>query len=337
MIFGCAGLALSQAERAFFCRSDPLGFILFARNCADPVQVANLVRDLRASVGRADAPVLIDQEGGRVVRLGPPHWRAAPAAARFADLARGDPQGAAEAVRLNAQLIAAELVALGITVDCAPVLDVPQPDANDVIGDRAFGTDTETVALLGRAFADGLLAGGVLPVMKHLPGHGRATVDSHLALPVVEASADELKRIDFAPFRALNDLPWAMTAHVLYQALDPAQPATTSAAVIAGAIRGAIGFEGVLASDDISMRALAGGIGERTEVALAAGCDMVLHCNGDPAEMEAVAAKAGRLTEPTLVRLERARARVSPPRPFETAAAAARLEAMLAGAEVGVR
>ncbi|TAN54887.1 MAG: glycoside hydrolase family 3 protein, partial [Magnetospirillum sp.] len=252
-IFGCAGLVLSEEERRFFAGANPLGFILFARNIESPEQVRVLVTALRASVGRADAPVLIDQEGGRVQRLRPPHWRKAPPGEPFARLAARDPAAAHEALRLNFRLIGRELADLGIDVDCAPVLDVPVAGAHDVIGDRAYGRTAALVSALAGEVMEGLLDEGVLPVIKHIPGHGRAMVDSHLALPVVEASRAELEAQDFPPFHALRHAPWAMTAHVVYTALDAAAPATTSAKVIAEVIRGAIGFNGVLVSDDLSM------------------------------------------------------------------------------------
>ncbi|MCW5749304.1 MAG: beta-N-acetylhexosaminidase, partial [Alphaproteobacteria bacterium] len=275
MIFGCAGHRLSADERSFFRDVDPLGFILFARNVATPAQLRALTSDLRDSVGRADAPVLIDQEGGRVARLKPPYWRVAPPAAVFGELYAREPETAVEAARLNARLIAADLTPLGIDVDCAPVLDVTVPGAHGVIGDRAFGVDPATVAALGRAQADGLLLGGVMPVMKHIPGHGRARADSHLELPVVEATRGELEASDFAPFRALADLPWAMTAHVLYRALSGNRPATTSDVVVRDIIRGHIGFDGLLLTDDLSMGALDGTCAERAAASLAAGCDVV--------------------------------------------------------------
>jgi len=331
-IFGCAGTALSDAERRFFAEADPLGFILFERNSADPAQLRALTESLRAAVGRGDAPILIDQEGGRVQRLKPPHWRQAPAGAAFAELARHDRASAAEAAKLNARLIAEELHAMGISVDCAPVLDVPQPGSDPVIGDRALGDDPDTVAVLGRAVCEGLIAGGVTPVIKHLPGHGRAAADSHQALPRVDSPVAELERIDFAPFRALAAMtgptPWGMTAHVLYGALDDQAPATVSAKVIGEAIRGAIGFGGFLVSDDLSMKALSGDFGARTEAALAAGCDAVLHCNGDPAEMKQVADAARPLDGAALERLETARVPV--PQPFDRDAALARLDSLLA-------
>jgi len=328
-IFGCAGPALTSWEAGFFAETDPFGFILFGRNCEAPDQIRALVAALRDCVGRADAPVLIDQEGGRVVRLKPPHWRAAPPAEVFGQLALLNPPAAVDAARDNALLIAAELAALGIDVDCAPVLDLRYPSAHDVIGDRAFGADPELVAALGRAACEGFLAGGVLPVVKHVPGHGRARVDSHHALPVVEAPLAELERSDFAPFHALADAPWAMTGHVVYTALDDVRPATTSPLVIGEVIRGTIGFAGVLVSDDLSMQALSGGLGERARDALAAGCDLALHCNGKPEEMRAVAAAAGPLGPESLARIAAARAQLRPVESVDLVALRERLDALL--------
>lgn len=304
-LFGCRSLALSAEENAFFAEVRPFGFILFARNVESPDQVRALVAELRACVGRADAPVLIDQEGGRVQRLRPPHWRAAPAAAEIAAL--GDRAG--RAAYLNARLIGRELADLGITVDCAPVLDVARPETHAVIGDRAYSGDPARVAMLGRAVCDGLRAEGVHPVVKHIPGHGRACADSHLELPRVSASYEDLDALDFAPFKALKDEDWAMTAHIVYDAVDPEAPATCSQAMIAGVIRDAIGFTGLLMSDDLSMKALEGGFGERTRAALAAGCDMVLHCNGDLAEMRAIAAALTPLSAAAWARFAAAEAR----------------------------
>lgn len=305
MIFGCAGTALTDDERAFFRDTDPLGFILFARNVETPDQVRRLVESMRDSVGRDDAPVLIDQEGGRVQRLKPPHWRLAPPASIFGELYASDPAAAMMASRLNGRLLAADLAPLGIDVDCAPVLDLPVSGAHGVIGDRAFADDVRAVVALGRAQADGLLAGGIIPVMKHLPGHGRARADSHHELPVVDASRAELERTDFAPFRALADLPWAMTAHVLYRALSSNQPATTSARVIGEVIRDHIGFDGVLISDDLSMEALGGTHAERARQSLAAGCDVALHCNGDLAQMREIASVVGGLSLSAAARVAR--------------------------------
>jgi beta-N-acetylhexosaminidase len=286
VVLGCAGERLTPEEARFFTAADPLGFVLFGRNCQSRDQLRDLVGALRGAVGRPDAPVLIDQEGGRVARLKPPEWRAYPAAGQLARLP--DPL-AFEAARLSARLIADDLAAVGITVDCAPVLDLPTRDADPVIGDRAWGSEPARVARLGRAFCDGLLAGGVLPVIKHIPGHGRARVDSHRSLPRVETSRPILSHSDFAPFRALSAMPWAMTAHIVYAAIDDAAPATFSRKVIETVIRGDIGFGGVLISDDVSMGALDGSLAERTRRALDAGCDLVLHCGGVSSEMEEIA------------------------------------------------
>ena len=329
VIFGCEGPVLSDWERAFFSDHNPLGFILFARNCEAPEQVRALVAALRATIGRAEAPVLIDQEGGRVARLKPPHWRAAPAPGRFGLIAGSDRERAHEAVRLNARLIAADLMDLGVTVNCAPALDLPTPGADAVIGDRAFGADAEIVADLGRAFCEGLLAGGVLPVIKHLPGHGRARVDSHLEMPVVETPRAELEMSDFRPFAALADAPWAMTGHVVYAAIDRDNPATLSRAVIDEVIRGFIGFDGVLVTDDLSMGALAGDFAGRAAAALAAGCDLVLHCNGEPGEMTEVARGATPLSAEAARRLAAAAARPAAPEAVDRAALTARLERLL--------
>jgi beta-N-acetylhexosaminidase len=328
-ILGCSGLVLTDQERRLFAANNPLGFILFARNVDTPDQVRALVSELRAIVGRA-APVLIDQEGGRVQRLKPPHWRKAPPGAPFAALAARDRAEAVRALRLNFRLIGRELADLGIDVDCAPVLDVPIAGAHDVIGDRAYGLEPGQVAELGRAVCDGLLDEGVLPVIKHIPGHGRAMVDSHLSLPVVDATRELLEAQDFPPFRALRDAPWAMTAHVVYTALDDRAPATTSAKVIGEIIRGRIGFDGVLVSDDLSMKALGGSFEERTRAALDAGCDVVLHCNGDMAEMQAVCAAVRPLTEIARERLAKAEAMKRRPAPLDIAVATAEVERLLA-------
>ncbi len=329
MILGCSGLTLTADERHFFGDTDPLGFILFARNCSDPSQVTDLVNILRESVHRPDAPVLIDQEGGRVARLGPPHWRKPPPAAAFARLYERDPDAGLEATRLNARLMAHELLALGIDVDCTPVLDVPVAGAHDIIGDRAYGRVPEPIIALGRAVCDGLMAGGVAPVIKHIPGHGRARSDSHVELPVVEATYEELSNSDFVPFRALADMPWAMTAHVVYTAIDPAAPATTSATAIDTIIRRDIGFGGALMSDDLGMQALAGDFAGRARTSLAAGCDVVLHCSGKMDEMRGVAKGLSPMTEAAFRRVEAARI----PRPdkvLDAAGARARLEQLLA-------
>jgi beta-N-acetylhexosaminidase len=305
-IFGCAGLTLTAEEQRFFRDVDPLGFVLFKRNCETSDQVRTLVRALRDSVGCPDAPVLIDQEGGRVARLRPPEWRAAPAPGRIGAVAAADSAKGLEAARLNAMLMGRELADLGIDVDCTPVLDLQFPGAHaGVVGDRALGSDPDLVAALGRATCEGLLAAGVEPVIKHIPGHGRALVDSHLELPRVEAPLAELRRTDFVPFRHLADMRWGMTSHVVYTAIDPERPATQSPKVIAEIIRGEIGFDGVLVTDDLSMQALRGGLGERAGRALAAGCDIALHCNGRLDEMREVAAAAGPLSSAARRRLDR--------------------------------
>ena len=301
-------MVLEADERRFFSEVQPLGFILFARNCATPVQLRALVADLKASVGHATVPILIDQEGGRVCRLPSSHWRVPPPAARFGALARTDAAAASRAVWLNARLLAGELLDLGITVDCAPVLDLPTSHADPIIGDRAFGGDAEQAAVLGRAMCEGFLAGGVLPVLKHIPGHGRARVDSHKALPEVKADGGELAATDFLPFRALADMPLAMTAHIIYQAFDRKTPATLSKTLVQEVIRGQIGFGGLLLTDDISMKALEGGLADRARAALGAGCDLVLHCNGSLEEMAVLATAVGSLTPDAQARFARAEA-----------------------------
>ncbi|WP_439575252.1 beta-N-acetylhexosaminidase [Phreatobacter sp.] len=330
LIVGCSGTVLTADERAFLRDADPWGLILFRRNCTDPVQVKGLVDDFRATVGRADAPVLIDQEGGRVQRLGPPHWRKFPPARLIASLGHNDPLAGRELVRLGARLIAEDLRSLGITVDCVPVLDVPVRGAHDIIGDRAYSDRAEEVARLGRAAAEGLIAGGVLPVIKHIPGHGRAGADSHHALPVVDTPVDELERTDFLPFRTLTDMPLAMTAHVVYAAVDPAHPATTSRKVMRQVVRGSIGYDGLVMCDDLSMQALSGTLAERTRATFAAGCDMALHCNGNLAEMAAVAAETPVLRGKALQRARAALARIRhAPEPIDVAEAAERFFAII--------
>lgn len=327
-ILGCAGPTLSKAEKAFFADVRPWGFILFARNVENPDQVRALTAALRAAVGRDDAPILVDQEGGRVQRLGRPHWRRYPPSRAYG-LLGADRR---EIARLGGRLIAHDLAALGVSVNCAPVLDLPAPDGHAIISDRAYGEGPADAAVLGRAMAEGLIAGGVLPVVKHIPGHGRARADSHEGLPVVDAAWDDLTAWDFAPFRALSDMPMAMTAHVIYAATDPHRPATISKTVIRKTIRDAIGFDGLLMSDDLSMKALAGGLRARAERALKAGCDVVLHCNGDMAEMKAVAAGNGPLKGRAKRRAEAALARR--PRavePFDPAEARSRFDAAFDG------
>ena len=322
-IAGCAGPTLSADEVAFFRDARPWGFILFKRNCDGPEQIRALTAALRAAADRPDAPILIDQEGGRVQRLGPPHWPAYPTGRTYGDIYARDRAAGRRAARLGARLMAHDLLALGIDVDCLPVLDVPVEGAHDVIGHRAYGVTPGVVADLGRAAAMGLLDGGVLPVIKHIPGHGRAGVDSHHHLPVVDTPRALLEATDFPPFKLAIDLPLAMTAHVVYTAIDPDRPATTSKRVIDDVIRGFIGYDGCLMSDDVSMRALSGTIGGRTEAALDAGCDLVLHCNGELAEMQAVAAACRPLAGRALDRAERAGAMRRRPAPFDEAEARA--------------
>jgi beta-N-acetylhexosaminidase len=307
-ITGLSGTALTPAERAFLREIEPWGLIVFQRNVETPAQLTRLTAAFRDAVGR-DAPVLVDQEGGRVQRLGPPHWPAYPAGAAYGRIYDRDPALGRKAAYLGACLIAADLVAVGIDVDCLPIADVPVAGANSVIGDRAYGERADKVAALGRSVADGLLEGGVLPVLKHVPGHGRATVDSHDALPLVETDRETLANTDFAAFRPLCDLPLAMTAHVVYSAIDPIAPATTSVTLVRDVIRGWLGFRGLLMSDDISMGALSGPIAARTRAAIVAGCDVVLHCNGDLDEMRAVASAVPALTGAAAERSEAALAR----------------------------
>ncbi|HEX2560727.1 beta-N-acetylhexosaminidase [Phenylobacterium sp.] len=331
-ILGCAGTSLSDEERSFFSEVRPWGFILFKRNIDTPDQVRRLVDELRGCVGRDDAPVLIDQEGGRVQRMGPPHWRRYPPGRAYGEIASNDPLYRREITRLGARLLAYDLRSVGINVDCVPVLDVPAPDGHEIIGDRAYGQTADEVALLGRAAAEGLIAGGVLPIIKHIPGHGRALADSHLQLPVVDASYEELDARDFAPFKALSDMPMAMTAHVVYTAIDPNRPGTTSRIVHRRVIRGAIGFDGLVMTDDLSMKALSGDFAGRTRAALAAGCDVALHCNGDMDEMKGVVAGAKPLQGRALARAKAALARLAKvPEPFDVEEGRARFEAAFQG------
>jgi beta-N-acetylhexosaminidase len=288
-ITGLSGTALTSDERSFLRQAEPWGLILFRRNVEAPDQLRALIAGFREAIGRADAPVLVDQEGGRVQRLGPPHWPKYPAGADYGRLWDLDRERAREAARLGGRLIAADLASVGIDVDCLPVADVPAADADPVIGDRAYGESVEKVSAIATALATGLMDGGVLPVLKHLPGHGRANADSHLRLPTVTADRATLEAVDFAAFRPLAHLPLGMTAHVVFSAFDPIAPATTSRTMVQGVIRDSIGFEGALMTDDISMGALSGAIEERSAASLAAGCDLVLHCNGQIDEMRAIA------------------------------------------------
>jgi beta-N-acetylhexosaminidase len=330
-ICGCAGLALNPEERDFLRREDPWGLILFKRNIADRDQVRELTRSFRECVGRSDAPVLVDQEGGRVQRMAPPHWRSYPAAGAIeAGLA---PPKAEAAARLVARLIAHDLIEVGITVDCAPVLDIANQGMHTAIGTRAFSSRPERVAAMGRAVADGLLAGGVAPVIKHMPGHGRARVDSHHELPVVDAARSDLAH-DFAPFVALKDLPMAMSAHLLYTAIDARRPATASPIVVAEIMRGEIGFDGLILSDDLSMKALAGSFEERAAAVIEAGLDIVLHCNGVMGEARAVASAAPVLSGASLRRAKAAEAAIKAPQPFDVERGEQELAAIKA--ELGV-
>ena len=328
-IYGCAGTTLGAEERDFFREMQPWGFILFSRNIHDRAQLRDLVAALRETVGAMNAPVLIDQEGGRVSRLKPPQWKLRPAAARFGEVYADGHEAALEAVYLNSRLIAHDLVEVGINVNCLPVLDVPVEGADSVIGDRAFARDPAAIIDLGRAQIEGLLEGGVLPIMKHVPGHGRATADSHLALPRVTIGAEELSATDFVTFRSLDTCPMAMTAHVVYEAFDPNRPATTSPKLIREVIRGEMGFDGLLISDDLSMNALDGPLSSRTKAALFAGCDVVLHCNAKMDEMKQVASEAKPLDGHALRRANLALSHLSEPDEFDPAAAEARLLELL--------
>jgi len=330
-ICGCSGRTLTAAEGAFFEETKPWGFILFGRNVGDKDQLKSLTKALRETVADPSAPILIDQEGGRVARLKPPQWSERPPASAFGAMYLRDQESAREAVYLNARLIADDLEKAGINVNCAPLLDVPVEGADPVIGDRAFGTGPAVVIDLARAFIEGLLEGGVLPIMKHVPGHGRAFIDSHRDLPRIATEAAELSATDFVTFRSLNHCPMAMTAHVVYEAIDSQRPATTSPKVIRDVIRGEIGFEGILISDDISMGALSGPISTRTKAALFAGCDIVLHCNGSMAEMEEVAEEARALEGAILRRADHVVSQVNRAAPLERGAAEARLHELLGG------
>ncbi len=327
-IFGCAGPVLLAEERAFFREADPFGFILFARNVETPDQLRRLTADLRAAVGR-EAPVLVDQEGGRVQRLRAPHWREwEPPFDTVARFARTE--DAARALGLRARIIGAELRAVGIDANCAPVADVARPATHPFLKNRCYGSDPAVVAAVARAVADGLLAEGVLPVVKHMPGHGLSVMDTHHDLPTVHETRADLARIDFAPFRALADLPMAMTAHLVFAAYD-SRPATQSPEMIR-VIRDEIGFAGLLMTDDLNMEALKGTLASRTAGAMAAGCDIALHCKGDLAQMVEVAGAAGTMRPETRVRAQRALdARRAPAAPVDIAALEADLAALQRG------
>jgi beta-N-acetylhexosaminidase len=291
VIFGCAGPVLSDEERDFFAKEKPAGFILFKRNTIERNQVAALTADLKKAVGRHKVPILIDQEGGRVQRMNEPEWRRYPPMKVFGDMALKDPTLAASALRLNCRLIADDLRKVGVNVNCLPLLDVMRDEADPIIGDRAFSKDPNLVTALGKITVDALEEGGVLPVIKHLPGHGRASVDSHLELPIVDTPSDELDKTDFEPFKAFPDAPFGMTAHIVYSDLDPDLPATLSRRVIGRTIRMKMGFKGLLMTDDLSMKALSGDLGDLAVASLEAGCDLALHCNGQMAEMRTIAAR----------------------------------------------
>lgn len=329
IIFGAKGFTLNAFEKAFFAEHRPAGFILFRRNIDTPEQVKALVEALKEAAGNPDALILIDQEGGRVARLRPPHWPSYPRGADYGRLWSVDPDLAGEAAFLGARLIADDLFQLGINVDCLPVLDVPVPGADSVIGDRAYGQYPTPVMAMGRAASQGLLEGGVLPIIKHIPGHGRAMADSHLALPVVSASRAELEGHDFPSFRALGDCALAMTAHVVFTAFDDSAPATTSKKVIDEVIRGFMGFDGLLMCDDLSMKALSGDFGQRRDASLKAGCDLVLHCNGEPEEMEAIAKGCPTIPATVEARIAKLCASLTPSA-FKRAEARARLDELLA-------
>lgn len=327
-IAGCLGTSLTPDERSFFRDARPWGFILFKRNTQSPEQVAALTAQMRETVGW-HAPILIDQEGGRVQRMGPPLWPAYPPARAF--LAINDPVQRREIVRLSARLMAHDLKSVGIDVDCLPVLDVPVAGSHDVIGNRAYAHDPDMVAKLGRAAAEGLIAGGVLPVVKHMPGHGRAKADSHHDLPVVEASLEELRASDFRPFRHLADMPMAMTAHVVFTALDAKHPATVSRTIVGDIMREELGYDGLIMTDDISMKALSGGFAQKARAAIRAGVDVVLHCHGIMDEMVAVAGAVPRMSGARARRAAMALARIRhEPEPLDLDEARAQLSGALA-------
>ncbi|MEO0666121.1 MAG: glycoside hydrolase family 3 protein [Pseudomonadota bacterium] len=326
VIFGCSGPDLTDAEASLFREADPWGFILFARNIESPDQVLRLTSSLRDAVNR-EAPILVDQEGGRVQRLTSPNWRTWLPPLEQAEL------GAA-AMELRYRIIAAELRAVGIDVNCAPCLDVATDATHPFLRNRCLGTEPEAVARLGRAVADGLLSNGVLPVIKHMPGHGRAVVDSHTAPPLVDAPLSELSAVDFAPFKALSDLPLGMTGHMIFDALDPGVPTTLSSTMI-DTLRRDIGFDGLLMTDDLAMEALSGDVTTRAQSALAAGCDLALHCNGHMDEMERLAADIGPLTEAARTRSERALALRRPLKKIDLSALDAEFAALMEGTSLG--
>jgi beta-N-acetylhexosaminidase len=313
LITGIAGKNILPAERRFIKNNNPYGFILFKRNCDNPQQISKLTAELRELTGRRNTPILIDQEGGRVMRLRGENYAPLPPMKQFGDLYKKNPVRAKKALALNIQIIAAELLALGIDVDCIPVLDIPVRGADNIIGDRAFSTDPEIVSMLGNLAVQVACAAGLTPIVKHIPGHGRAMCDSHLDLPIVTTALKTLEATDFVPFRALKHAPWAMLAHVVYTALDDKNPASLSPAVIKY-IRAAIGFDGVLIGDDLSMKALRGSYQIRATKTLAAGADLALHCNGVMAQMEKVAEGCHEITPQSAKRLRAARTLLSRPK-----------------------
>lgn len=309
-IFGLSGLTLTDDERAFFRDSAPAGYILFGRNIENRTQLRRLTDTLRELDGRANLPILIDQEGGRVARMKAPEWPDFPSGAAFDALYERAPASAIEAARLNAMALASMLAEVGITVDCLPLLDVRQPGASDVIGDRALGSEPMRVAALGRAILSGLQDGGVVGVVKHIPGHGRALLDSHKALPVVDAHDRELQT-DLAPFAALRDAAMAMTCHVIFKAWDPDLPATLSPTIIGSVIRQRIGFHGLLMTDDLDMEALSGDVPSRAAAAIAAGCDLALNCWAKMDDMVGIANALDPISADSLARLEGAMERIA--------------------------
>lgn len=329
-ISGCKGLALSAEERNFFRSVRPCGLILFKRNCETPDQIRQLVRDYREAVDDPTALVLIDQEGGRVQRLVPPQWPTYPPAQAFNSLYRRDANKGLVAARIGARMIARDLTDLGINVNCAPVLDLPVPGAHDIIGNRAYGLTTDDVIALGRAVIDGYLEGGVLPVIKHIPGHGRAQADSHISLPIITETRQVLEITDFVPFRVLSDAPLGMTAHILIPEIDPEAPASASPTIVNDIIRGDIGFDGLLMCDDIGMNALSGAMQARAEAVLAAGCDIVLHCSGNFTEMQAVATVTPLLSGDAARRYLAAKSRLNLPQAYNVAEAEELLGEVLA-------
>ena len=331
VIFGCDGHVLTADEIAFFRAVQPWGFILFGRNCGSPEQVKALTASMREVLERENAPILIDQEGGRVQRLRGQHWRPRPAAADFGAVSRQNPRAARDLAYDNARIMGSELYDLGINVDCTPCVDVPVEGAHGIIGDRAFANDPWVVAGLGQSVIDGMMDSGVLPIIKHLPGHGRARADSHMELPVVDSSREELERTDFTPFRALARAHLGMTAHVVFSAIDPQAPATTSKKVIDEVVRGFIGFDGLLMTDDLTMRALKGSLAERVKASIAAGCDMILHCTRHMEEMREIAEATPVLSGRAMERAEQALAALKKPKSVEVAALQSRVDAALNG------